>query len=129
VIRVLVVDDHAWVRDSLVALLNGTDGIGVVGECADGAEVLQAAADLQPDVVVMDIEMPRVSGLTATRRLVAAMPDVQVILIGARPAHEDEVKAAGAAGLVVKGTPPQALVDAIHAVAAGRKALVDRSAG
>ena len=129
-IRVLVVDDHVWVRDALIALLSGTDDITVVGECADGAEVPQAVAELQPDVVLMDVHMPIVSGLEATRQLRAAQSPTRVIITGSLPPGPGAVQAAaaGAAGVAVKGTPPQVLIEAIRAVASGEVGWFDAAA-
>ena len=122
VIRVLVVDDQAWIRDSLFALLSGTEDMAVVGECADGAEVVQAAAEVRPHVVLMDVHMPVVDGLTATRLLVAAQPAARVLVTGSLPARlaAQQAAAAGAAGTAPKGTPPQVLLQAIRVVAAGQ---------
>ena len=129
-IRVLVVDDHVWVRDALIALLSGTDDITVVGECTDGAEVPQAVAELQPDVVLMDVHMPIVSGLEATRQLRAAQSPTRVIITGSLPPGPGAVQAAaaGAAGVAVKGTPPQVLIEAIRAVASGEVGWFDAAA-
>ena len=120
-IRVLVVDDNVWVRDGLLALLGGTDDIVVVGECVDGAEVVQAVAELRPDVVLMDVHMPVVSGLEATRLLTAAQSPARVIITGSLPRGDAARQAAavGAAGVAVKGTPPQLLIKAIRVVASG----------
>ena len=81
-IRVLVVDDHAWVRESLTLLIATTDDVVVVGECADGSTVPAAVATAQPDVVLMDVQMPTVSGLEATRLLKASGATARVIIIG-----------------------------------------------
>jgi DNA-binding NarL/FixJ family response regulator len=122
VIRVLVVDDHPFVRETLVLLLRTVEGIAVVGECADGAEVAEAAAEIHPDVVVMDVEMPILSGLDATRQLVAARPEVRVLIVTGSVATVTprEAAAAGAVGYLPKGGQPERLVAAIQAAAAGR---------
>src|SRR4051794_35390941 len=104
-IRVLIVDDHAFVRMSLERLLGATDDIAVVGACADGSEVVTAAAQLAPDVVLMDVRMPNVNGLDATRALLAVQPHVRVlILTGAfDPAYTTAVQSLGVVGLILKG--------------------------
>ena len=119
--RVLLVDDQELVRAGLRAVLRPELGFEVVGECADGDEVAAAVAALRPDVVLMDVRMTRVDGVTATRALRAdpAAPPVLALTTF----DDDEVLAgmlrAGAAGFVLKGVPAEELHRAVHAVAAG----------
>ncbi|MBK7822582.1 MAG: response regulator transcription factor [Tessaracoccus sp.] len=120
-IRVLLVDDHEVVRQGLRLLLETSDGIEVVGEAADGAEALAAVADLDPDVVLMDIRMPRVDGIEATERLRAHHPDTAVVIL--TTFNEDELLLrglrAGARGYLLKDTNHQQLESTIRAAAAG----------
>jgi two-component system invasion response regulator UvrY len=120
-IRVLIVDDHALVRMSLQHLLGATDDICVVGACADGSEVVTAAAQLAPDVVLMDVRMANVNGLEATRALLAVQPHVRVLILTGtfNPAYTTAVKSSGAVGLILKGDDPSELPDQIRAVADG----------
>ena len=120
-IRVLIVDDHKMVRDGLRQLLSGAAGISVVGFCSDGEQVVTMAATVRPDVVLMDIQMPRMSGLEATRELLARQPTIKVLMLSASAGHRVSTDAAlaGAKGFISKDGDPAALVDAIRAVAAG----------
>jgi DNA-binding NarL/FixJ family response regulator len=129
-IRVLLADDHAFVREALMDLLAGTDDIDVVATCADGSEVVPAAARTHVDVVLMDLQMPKRTGLEATRDLLAAYPDMRVIVLtGAfTPASAIEAQRSGAVGLLLKGDPPDELLDRIRAVAAGGTAWCDAAA-
>ena len=124
-IRVLVVDDDALVRSGLRLILGGAAGIEVVGEAADGAEALTAAREHRPDVVLMDIRMPRVNGLEATEQLCAWAEPPKVIVL--TTFHEDEyvVRAlgAGASGFLLKDTPPAAIIEAVQRVADGEPML------
>jgi DNA-binding NarL/FixJ family response regulator len=122
-IRVLLVDDHAWVRETLSLLLGGTDDLLVVGTCTDGAQVSDAVAALQPEVVLMDVQMPVVSGLEAARRLQDAGSAVRVIITGSlTPGRAaQEAAAVGAAGVVPKGSPPALLLETIRGVATGHR--------
>ncbi len=119
--RVLIVDDHAFVRTGLIALLNAADGIAVVGECADGAEVPAIATRVRPDVVLMDVQMPLICGPDATRTLLTRQPTVRVLMVSASmtPRTLGDATAAGASGYLLKGGDPQTLITAVRAVAAG----------
>jgi DNA-binding NarL/FixJ family response regulator len=118
-IRVLVVDDHALVRRALSAALDDEDGLTVVGECADGSQVVDATAQLRPDVVCMDLSMPVMDGLTATEALRAARSDVRVVVLTSGAPERSTVAAVGAHALVPKTARPDALLDCLRAVAAG----------
>jgi DNA-binding NarL/FixJ family response regulator len=120
-ITVLVVDDTDRVRESLVELLSGTGDIDVVGECTDGDEVLAADRELTADVILMDVAMQRMDGITATRRVVTARPDARVVLLTGTvsAALVREAAAAGACGYQLKGDDPLDLLDAVRAVANG----------
>jgi DNA-binding NarL/FixJ family response regulator len=121
VTRVVVVDDHEFVRAQVTATLNAHLDIEVVGECDDGWGVAELAARTRPDVVVMDLRMPRMSGTEATRLLRLARPTVKVLILTGSVGRDlvTEVAAAGACGLLMKGADPQALVDAVRRLAAG----------
>jgi DNA-binding NarL/FixJ family response regulator len=120
-IKVLIADDHPLIRSALRDLLAGSGGISVVAECADGSEVAEAAARTRPDVVLMDLHMPRMSGLEATRALRAAQPDVRVIVLtGSWSADAArEAMALGVAGFLLKEDSGDVLPDHIRAVATG----------
>lgn len=117
VIRVLLADDHEILRKGLAGLLNAHDDIHVIAEASDGEQALTMALELGPDVVVMDIAMPRLSGLDATRRIVAALPEVQVIGLSMHDTREiaRAVCDAGAVSYLNKAGPPDQLVAAIRA--------------
>jgi DNA-binding NarL/FixJ family response regulator len=125
VIRVLIVDDDALVRAGLSMLLAGSDDILVVGEAADGAEVPAAVAASSPDVVLMDIRMPGVDGLSATELLRAGEDAPAIIVLTTFEAGDDVLRAlrAGAAGFLLKDTPPGEILKAIRLVAAGEAML------
>lgn len=120
-VRVLVVDDDALVRKGLTLLLDGSPAVAVVGEAADGDEVPAAVAATRPDVVLMDIRMPRVDGVAATERL-RRKPDAPEVVVLTTFDTDDHVllaMRAGAAGFLVKDTPPGDIVDAVLRVARG----------
>jgi len=121
VTRVLLVDDDALVRSGLRMMLAGTDGIEVVGEADDGRGVLPAVDRHRPDVVLMDIRMPHLDGIAATRLLRAQPSPPAVIVLTTFDADELVVRAlqAGAAGFLLKDTPPPEIVRAIELVHAG----------
>jgi DNA-binding NarL/FixJ family response regulator len=138
-IRLLLVDDDPLVRAGLSFMLGGADDIEVVGEAADGAEVEALVDRTRPDVVLMDIRMPSVDGLTATERLRGKKDAPQVVLLTTFHADDQVLRAlrAGAAGFVLKDTPPADIVAAVRRVAAGdpvlsptvTRQLMDHAAG
>jgi DNA-binding NarL/FixJ family response regulator len=121
-IKVLIADDHPFVRSALGDLLAATDDIHVVAECPDGCDVVEAAARTKPDVVLMDLVMPVMSGLEATRALRAAQPGIRVIVLtgSLTTAAVREARTLGVCGFLVKGEDAgSALPGHIRAVAAG----------
>ncbi len=120
-IKVLIVDDHAIVRQSLSDIFAATEDISVVGECADGSQVVETALRTKPDVVLMDVVMPGMTGLEATRALLAALPDVRVVMLTGTVtgASVREARELGAAGYLVKGENPGDLPKFVRAAAAG----------
>ncbi|MEO7398096.1 MAG: response regulator transcription factor [Ilumatobacteraceae bacterium] len=120
-IRVLLVDDHALVRAGFRLILDAEDGVEVVGEAGDGTEALIAVQRLQPDVVLMDIQMPRMDGLEATRRIVRFATTTRVIILTTfeRDDYIFEALRAGASGFLLKNAPPDELVHAVRVVADG----------
>jgi len=124
-VRVLIVDDDPLVRAGLTMMLDGADGIEVVGEAADGDGVMAAVDRHSPDVVLMDLRMPRTDGITATRRVRSRQNPPEVIVLTTFDADENVVGAlrAGASGFLLKDTPPARIVSAIHRVADGEPIL------
>jgi len=120
-IRILLADDHPVVRDGLAAMLATQPDFAVIGEAGNGAEALTEAARLHPDVVLMDLEMPELDGIEAIRRLRAADPSVQVVVLTAFDTDERIVGAiqAGAQGYLLKGAPRAEIFAAIRTVSAG----------
>jgi DNA-binding NarL/FixJ family response regulator len=120
-IRVLLVDDDALVRAGLTMMLDGANGIEVVGEAADGDQVPAAVDAHAPDVVLMDLRMPRTDGITATRRLRGRPRAPEVIVLTTFDADENVLGGlrAGASGFLLKDSPPAQIVEAIRRVAAG----------
>ncbi|MEI7032574.1 response regulator transcription factor [Streptomyces pratensis] len=138
-VRLLIVDDDPLVRAGLTLMLGGDDGIDIVGEGADGHEVAELVERLRPDVVLMDLRMPGMDGLTATERLRSRPAAPEVIVLTTFHADEHVLRAirAGAAGFVLKDTPPARIVESVRRVAAGdpvlspavTRQLMDRAAG
>jgi DNA-binding NarL/FixJ family response regulator len=124
-VRVLIVDDDALVRAGLTLMLSGADGVAVVGEAADGVEVPDAVARCMPDVVLMDIRMPRVDGLGATESLRRRPSAPEVLLLTTFDSDELVLSAlrAGASGFLLKDTPPAEILHAIRRVARGEMML------
>lgn len=121
-IRVLLVDDHAVVREGYRRLLERTEDISVIAEVASGEEAYRVVCELQPDVTVMDINLPGLGGIEAVRRIVARLPEAKVLMFSM---HEDTVFSsralqAGARGYVTKSAAPEVLVEAVRLVAAGK---------
>ena len=124
-IRVLIADDHAVVRSGLVALLEAEDSISVVGEAEDGASAVAKAAKLKPDIVVMDLLMPGMDGVAATREIVRKVPSAKVLVLTTStvPAELRQALEAGAFGAVSKTSDYAVLISAIRSTAAGRRTL------
>jgi len=124
-IRVLVVDDHAVVRQGLRGLLELQDGVEVVGDAADGAQGVEAATELRPDVILIDLVMPVLDGVSAMRLLRERLPDVRVIVVTSFLDDDKLLPAlrAGAAGYLLKNAEPQEVVRAVRAAHAGQTIL------
>ncbi len=115
-IRILIVDDQPRARKSLKALLTTWSRVGEMHEASNGREAVQLAGELQPDVVLMDVRMPEIDGLTATVQIKALWPQVKVILLSMYPEYQGEALAAGADAFVGKGDAPRELLDLLSAV-------------
>ena len=123
--RILLVDDHAVVRQGFKMILDAQSDMEIVGEAANGREAVELAAQLRPDIVVMDVAMPELNGIEATRRVIAADPHIRVIALSM---HKDsvyvrEILRAGARGYLLKDSGADDLVKAIRAVAGGESYL------
>jgi DNA-binding NarL/FixJ family response regulator len=125
VTRVLIVDDEALVRAGLRMILSAADDLDVVAEAEDGADAVDAVRAHQPDVVLMDIRMPRLDGLAATRAVLALDPAPRVVVLTTFDLDDYVFRAleAGASGFLLKDTPPRDLVRAVQVVAAGEAML------
>ena len=130
-IRVVVVDDHTLIRQGIVGLLNSQPDIEVVGEAGDGHEALAAAIELAPDVLLMDISMPGMSGLAATAEVKARRPDVHVLILTIHDREDYLFQAlrAGASGYVLKGADVQDLLAAVRSAYRGQVYLYPSIAG
>lgn len=125
-ISVLLVDDEELVRAGMSAILGNSPDITVVGEASDGSEVVPLVRRLRPDVVVMDVRMPRVDGITATRELLAAVPEPPRVLVMTTFEHDDYIYEAlkeGASGFLLKRSRPADIVQAVRTVATGESVL------
>ena len=124
-IRILLADDHTVVRDGLRALVEKQPDMSVVGEAADGRDTIRMAEEQSPDVIIMDIAMPNMNGIEATRRIVASNPQTAVLILSM---HQDESYVlrslkAGARGYLLKDSVRSDVIEAIRAVAQGRSFL------
>jgi len=130
-IRVLVVDDHPVVRSGLVGMLDAEPDLEIVGEAGDGEEALVRVAALRPDVVLMDLRMPRLDGAGATARIVAEHPGSRVLVLTTYDTDADIVRAveAGATGYLLKDTPRAQLLEAVRSAARGETVLAPSVAG
>lgn len=124
-IRTLVVDDHPIVRQGLAALLGRTPDFEVVGQAADGVEGVELAADLRPDLVLMDLRMPRLDGVAATEAVLRAVPAARVVVLTTYESDDSILGAieAGASGYLLKAAPEDELLAGLRSVVAGQVAL------
>jgi DNA-binding NarL/FixJ family response regulator len=124
-VRVLLADDESMIRAGLRMVLDAEPDLVIVGEAADGARAVTAAAALRPDVVLMDVRMPGMDGIAATRRILAADADVKVVVLTTfrEDAYVKEALRAGASGFLLKVASPERLVEAIRAAAGGDAVL------
>lgn len=124
-IRVMITDDHLIVREGLRLILETTDGIDIAGEASDGAECLQLVSELKPDVILMDLQMPRMDGITAIGHLRREHPEIAIVIL--TTFNEDDLMIrglqAGARGYLLKDTSRENLLDTIQAAAKGETLL------
>ena len=124
-LRILVADDHPIVRMGLRALIESEPDLEVVGEACDGAQAIELAIALQPDVVLMDLQMPNVDGVAATAAIASRVPGAKVLVVTTYERDADILRAveAGATGYILKDTPRSVLLDALRAAARGETVL------
>lgn len=123
--KILLADDHALLRGGVRLLLEEEDDLEIVGEASNGAEAMAKVRELSPDVVLMDVTMPQVDGIEATRNIMAECPDTKVIALSIHGGKRfvENMLGAGAAGYLLKDSVPEELVDAIRAVLSGKSYL------
>jgi DNA-binding NarL/FixJ family response regulator len=123
--RVLIADDQTLFRSGLARLLDGDDRVSVIGEAGDGNEAVQKVSTLKPDIVLMDLRMPNLDGIEATRKIVAEHPEVKVLILTTFEADNHVIQAlkVGASGYILKDSQPDAIVSSILAVAAGERVM------
>jgi len=129
-IRVLLVDDQEIIRQGLATILKYAEGIEVVGEAADGKQALALARELKPDVVLMDLKMPGLGGIPATRQIVAELPDTRVVILTTYDTDDlvfEGIKA-GASGYLLKDASAETLVEAIRGVMRGESQIAPKVA-
>lgn len=124
-IRVLIVDDHTLLRHGLRLILDHVEDLSVAGEAGDGEEAIALARELKPDVILMDVNMPGLDGIEATRRIRAAQPEIHILMLTISKQDKDLIGAikAGARGYLLKSAESSEVVDSIRRVAAGEAIL------
>jgi DNA-binding NarL/FixJ family response regulator len=124
-VRVLIADDQTLFRVGLARLLEEDERVKIVGQAGDGAEAVKLAGSLKPDVVLMDLKMPNLDGIEATRQIVAAYPGVKVLLLTTFEADNHVIQAlkAGASGYILKDSKPDSIVSSLLAVMAGERVM------
>lgn len=129
--KVLIADDHSVVRMGLASLLGTAKNIELVGEASDGDEAVRKTLALRPDVVVMDLVMPGKGGIAATEEILAAAPNVRILILTTFGTSDDIARAlkAGASGAIMKSATNRELIDTVQAVASGRHVISDEVAG
>jgi DNA-binding NarL/FixJ family response regulator len=129
-IRLLIADDHPLVRNALTQLLGAVEGIEVVATTANGREAVTMALETSPDVVLMDLEMPELNGIEATRELIAADPSAQVVILTTFSDRENIMGAldAGALGYLLKDAEPEEIIRGVRSAARGDSPLAPRAA-
>lgn len=120
---VFIADDHPYIREGVRSIFSNLPDYEVVGEAEDGLDALKSIEELKPDIVVMDITMPRLNGIEATRRIVEELPRTKVIMLSmhADPIHAIDAFRAGATGYTLKDAPPGELLKAVEKVKSGQK--------
>lgn len=121
-IKLIIVDDHSHVREAWTWVLNQVPRLNVIAQCANGQEAIEAARELQPDVMLMDIHMNPVNGLEATRTIRGFAPDIKIIGVSvqAERSYVNDMLSSGANGYVTKNSPSEEMVTAIDEVLAGK---------
>jgi DNA-binding NarL/FixJ family response regulator len=130
-IRVLIADDHALFRRGLEMVLNEEDGIELIGQASDGAEAVQIASEAVPDVVLMDIRMPKTTGIEAARQMKEVAPSAKIVMLTISDEEEDLFEAirAGASGYLLKDIPLDEVADAVRSVYGGQSLINPSMAG
>jgi DNA-binding NarL/FixJ family response regulator len=129
-VKILLVDDHKMFRQGLCSLLEEQSGMEVVGEAEDGTRAIQLARELKPDIIVMDVDMPGMNGIDATRRISLEMPDIKLVALSTylKKAFIIEMLRAGASGYILKERAFVKLVEAVNTVTAGETYLCSKAA-
>jgi two-component system NarL family response regulator len=124
-IRVLVADDHALFRQALRGILSTEPDLDLIGEAGDGEEAVRMATDLVPDVVLMDVNMPKLAGIDAAKQISAAMPSTKIVMLTVSDEDSDLFEAikAGASGYLLKEVDPAEIADAVRQIHAGQSLL------
>ena len=130
-IRVLVVDDHPMWRDGVRGDLESSGAVEVVGEASDGGEAIEVSREVMPDVILMDLQLPQVSGVDATRAIIEESPHIKILVLSASAEESDVLEAvkAGASGYLLKSSSSSDLVDAVQRVRTGEPVFTASLAG